>query len=239
MRTNFTNHNREFPVFQTPESVTNEPSRWYVVVVIVFGVIVHFTKNNVGCVDDVNFLQASEMQEMQEMQEDVKVTTKNVKKQVKNKDKDKVKARRVRSVAVARPQVTVYDVYGRATKKSLRTPDVLLTPIRTDVVVAVHTQMNKNYRQPYAVKCGWGPKGIVAGMQVAASSWGTGRAVSRIPRVRGGGTHRAGQGAYGTQLFYIFYVLSMYCVFENNTTESGSSLHLFFAFSLSLSLLFV
>merc|ERR1711918_111705 len=28
-------------------------------------------------------------------------------------------------------------------------------------------------------------------------SWGTGRAVARIPRVPGGGTHRAGQGAFG------------------------------------------
>ena len=34
-------------------------------------------------------------------------------------------------------------------------------------------------------------------MQTAAESWGTGRAVSRIPRVPGGGTHRAGQGAFG------------------------------------------
>jgi hypothetical protein len=33
--------------------------------------------------------------------------------------------------------------------------------------------------------------------QTAAESWGTGRAVSRIPRVPGGGTHRAGQGAFG------------------------------------------
>ena len=36
-----------------------------------------------------------------------------------------------------------------------------------------------------------------AGHQTAAESWGTGRAVSRIPRVPGGGTHRAGQGAFG------------------------------------------
>ena len=34
-------------------------------------------------------------------------------------------------------------------------------------------------------------------MQTSAESWGTGRAVSRIPRVPGGGTHRAGQGAFG------------------------------------------
>jgi len=34
-------------------------------------------------------------------------------------------------------------------------------------------------------------------MSYAALSWGTGRAVSRIPRVTGSGTHRAGQGAFG------------------------------------------
>merc|ERR1719460_1483243 len=31
----------------------------------------------------------------------------------------------------------------------------------------------------------------------SAASWGTGRAVSRIPRVQGGCTHRSGQGAFG------------------------------------------
>jgi large subunit ribosomal protein L4e len=36
-----------------------------------------------------------------------------------------------------------------------------------------------------------------AGEQTSAESWGTGRAVARIPRVSGGGTHRAGQGAFG------------------------------------------
>jgi len=50
--------------------------------------------------------------------------------------------------------------------------------------------MNKNHRQPYAVA-------LNAGAQTSASSWGTGRAVSRIPRVAGGGTHRSGQGAFG------------------------------------------
>jgi len=54
----------------------------------------------------------------------------------------------------------------------------------------VHTGLAKNARQPYAVSS-------KAGMQTAAESWGTGRAVSRIPRAPGGGTHRAGQGAFG------------------------------------------
>ena len=44
--------------------------------------------------------------------------------------------------------------------------------------------MRKNSRQPYAVN-------KYAGHQTSAESWGTGRAVARIPRVRGGGTHRS------------------------------------------------
>ena len=72
--------------------------------------------------------------------------------------------------------------------------------------------MAKNKRQPYAVS-------EKAGHQTSAESWGTGkqinlqsalahiggltwfvppgRAVARIPRVSGGGTHRAGQAAFG------------------------------------------
>ena len=71
--------------------------------------------------------------------------------------------------------------------------------------------MAKNRRQPYAVS-------EKAGHQTSAESWGTGkslrvsrlfrhaahgclpgRAVARIPRVSGGGTHRAGQAAFGNQ----------------------------------------
>jgi len=42
--------------------------------------------------------------------------------------------------------------------------------------------------------------------QTSAESWGTGRAVSRIPRVAGGGTHRFVQGTFdnirrGSQMF--------------------------------------
>jgi len=91
----------------------------------------------------------------------------------------------------ARPLITVYDALtGEATKKSLHLPAVFTTPIRPDVVNIVHTNMNKNHRQPYAVS-------PLAGHQTSAESWGTGRAVSRIPRVAGGGTHASGQGAYG------------------------------------------
>ena len=52
------------------------------------------------------------------------------------------------------------------------------------------SSLAKNHRQPYAVSPG-------AGHQHSAESWGTGRAVARIPRVSGGGTSRSGQGAFG------------------------------------------
>jgi len=89
----------------------------------------------------------------------------------------------------ARPFVDVYKVDG--TKDSqVPTPAVLSAPIRPDLVNFVFTNMNKNHRQAYAVD----PK---AGMRHSAESWGTGRAVARIPRVGGGGTQRSGQGAFG------------------------------------------
>eukprot|EP00168_Porphyra_purpurea_P019630 TRINITY_DN790_c0_g1_i2.p1 TRINITY_DN790_c0_g1~~TRINITY_DN790_c0_g1_i2.p1 ORF type:complete len:405 (-),score=133.77 TRINITY_DN790_c0_g1_i2:153-1247(-) len=92
-------------------------------------------------------------------------------------------------MALSRPTVSVHSSAGEASG-SLPMPAVFTAPIRPDVVRSVHTSMAKNKRQPYAVA-------KMAGMQTSAESWGTGRAVSRIPRVPGGGTHRSGQGAFG------------------------------------------
>lgn len=89
----------------------------------------------------------------------------------------------------ARPLVSVFSLSGdKAGETTL--PEVMSAPLRPDIVQFVHTNMNKNHRQAYAV-------GIHAGKNVSASSWGTGRAVARIPRVGGGGTSRSGQGAFG------------------------------------------
>jgi len=90
---------------------------------------------------------------------------------------------------MSRPLVTVQPVDG-AKADSVSLPAVLIAPIRPDIVHTVHSNMAKNKRQPYSVK--WD-----AGHQHSAESWGTGRAVSRIPRISGGGTHRAGQAAFG------------------------------------------
>ncbi|TFJ86323.1 hypothetical protein NSK_002531 [Nannochloropsis salina CCMP1776] len=92
-------------------------------------------------------------------------------------------------MAAARPQVSVYNVEG-ASVAEVPLPAVLTAPIRPDVVNFVFTGLNKNHRQPYAVS-------EKAGHQTSAESWGTGRAVARIPRVGGGGTQRSGQGAFG------------------------------------------
>jgi len=94
------------------------------------------------------------------------------------------------AVALARPLLTVLDEKNVATGNSVAMPAVFKAPIRPDVVNFVHQNMSKNSRQPYAVN-------VDAGHQTSAESWGTGRAVARIPRVRGGGTHRSGQGAFG------------------------------------------
>ena len=89
----------------------------------------------------------------------------------------------------ARPLVSVQALEGDASEQA-NLPAVFTAPLRPDIVRIVHTGLAKNKRQPYAVS-------VKAGHQTSAESWGTGRAVSRIPRVPGGGTHRAGQGAFG------------------------------------------
>ncbi|KAJ7567957.1 hypothetical protein O6H91_01G013700 [Diphasiastrum complanatum] len=95
------------------------------------------------------------------------------------------------AAAAARPTVTIQSLEGDAEYAGfVALPDALKAPIRPDIVQFVHTNLAKNKRQPYAVS-------TKAGHQTSAESWGTGRAVSRIPRVPGGGTHRAGQGAFG------------------------------------------
>jgi large subunit ribosomal protein L4e len=92
---------------------------------------------------------------------------------------------------MSRPLVSVFDPANAETGVAQTTlPAVMTAPIRPDIVGYVHNLMSKNKRQPYAVNAD-------SGMQTPAQSWGTGRAVSRIPRVPGGGTSRSGQGAFG------------------------------------------
>merc|ERR1712113_1234583 len=94
------------------------------------------------------------------------------------------------SLSAARPLITVYSEKNEATEAPVCLPAVFKAPIRPDVVSTIHNEIAKNKRQPYCVN-------VDAGHQTSAESWGTGRAVARIPRVRGGGTSQSGAAAFG------------------------------------------
>lgn len=88
-----------------------------------------------------------------------------------------------------RPVVSVYSK-DSAVVSQVPMPAVFTAPIRDDTVQFVHANMSKNRRQAHGVF--W-----LQGHQHSAESWGTGRAVARIPRIGGSGTSRSGQGAFG------------------------------------------
>eukprot|EP01029_Cantina_marsupialis_P027367 TRINITY_DN763_c0_g1_i1.p2 TRINITY_DN763_c0_g1~~TRINITY_DN763_c0_g1_i1.p2 ORF type:complete len:346 (-),score=65.63 TRINITY_DN763_c0_g1_i1:76-1092(-) len=90
---------------------------------------------------------------------------------------------------MSRPFVQVQNTAGEKVAE-VKVSKVFSAPIRADVMHSVHSALNKNKRQAQAVS-------FYAGMHYSAQSWGTGRAVARIPRVQGSGTHAAGAGAYG------------------------------------------
>jgi len=94
------------------------------------------------------------------------------------------------SLAAARPLIGVHSDKATPTGTTVCLPAVFRAPVRPDIVSLIHNNVAKNKRQPYCVS-------EPAGHQTSAESWGTGRAVARIPRVRGGGTHRSGQAAFG------------------------------------------
>jgi large subunit ribosomal protein L4e len=91
----------------------------------------------------------------------------------------------------SRPVVSVYKSdSAKEIADSVAMPGVFCAPIRNDLVQFVHTQLAKNRRQGHAVF-------FKAGAEHSAESWGTGRAVARIPRISGSGTSRAGQATFG------------------------------------------
>jgi len=86
----------------------------------------------------------------------------------------------------SRPVVSVYKGDDAKTiVESQAMPGVFTVPIRNDLVHFVHSNLAKNRRQGHAVF-------YKAGAEHSAESWGTGRAVARIPRISGSGTHRSG-----------------------------------------------
>merc|ERR1712086_1088570 len=93
----------------------------------------------------------------------------------------------------SRPVVSVYKSDAPTELESgVAMPEVFTVPIRNDLVHFVHSSLAKNRRQGHAVF--W-----KAGAEHSAESWGTGRAVARIPRIGGSGTSRSGQATFGNQ----------------------------------------
>lgn len=86
-------------------------------------------------------------------------------------------------------EANCYELDGKTVSKTMEIPDVFALHVRQDLIQFVHGCVALNKRQPYAVNSD-------AGMQHSAKSWGTGRAIARVPRVAGSGTRRAGQGAF-------------------------------------------
>jgi large subunit ribosomal protein L4e len=91
----------------------------------------------------------------------------------------------------SRPVVSVYKSdNAKEIAGSIPMPGVFSAPIRNDLVHFVHSELSKNRRQGHAVF-------HKAGQEHSAESWGTGRAVARIPRISGSGTSRSGQATFG------------------------------------------
>lgn len=91
----------------------------------------------------------------------------------------------------SRPVVSVYKSdNANQVDGSIPMPGVFSAPIRNDLVHFVHSELSKNRRQGHAVF-------HKAGQEHSAESWGTGRAVARIPRIGGSGTSRSGQATFG------------------------------------------
>merc|ERR1712167_26180 len=87
----------------------------------------------------------------------------------------------------SRPVVSVYNTGASdvSVKTCVPMPGVFSVPIRNDLVHFVHSNLAKNRRQGHAVF-------YKAGAEHSAESWGTGRAVARIPRIS-----RSGQATFG------------------------------------------
>lgn len=77
-------------------------------------------------------------------------------------------------------KVNLYTLSGR-TKGKVDLPSAFETPVRTDIIRRAVNAARANRRQPY------GPNAR-AGMRHAASTWGKGRGVARVQRMKQGST---------------------------------------------------
>ncbi len=74
--------------------------------------------------------------------------------------------------------VNVYDLNGKSTGK-MNLPLVFRTPLRPDVIKRAVLSIQSNRRQPQG-------RDLMAGKRTSAESRGTGMAIARVPRIKGG-----------------------------------------------------
>ncbi|WP_309493648.1 50S ribosomal protein L4 [Candidatus Hecatella orcuttiae] len=97
-------------------------------------------------------------------------------------------AAEVEEVSVKPGNLPIYDLRGRV-RGEVSPPKVLATPIRPDVIKRAVVALQSRRHQPQG-------RDPMAGKRTTAQSLGVGLGIARIPRVKGRGTPRAGQGAF-------------------------------------------
>ncbi|MHA1263823.1 MAG: 50S ribosomal protein L4 [Candidatus Helarchaeota archaeon] len=85
-------------------------------------------------------------------------------------------------------KVNVYDLKGKSVK-TINLPEVFETPFRPDIINRAVIALQSHRFQPQGVN-------RKAGQRNTAESVGPGRGISRVPRIKGGGTPAAQQGAF-------------------------------------------
>ncbi len=90
---------------------------------------------------------------------------------------------------MSRKVMDVYNLDGEPEDEKITLPPIFDTPIRFDVIKRAVLAIASAKRQPY----GTDP---YAGKRTTAESWGVGRAVARVPRVKGRGYAAASMGAF-------------------------------------------
>lgn len=89
-------------------------------------------------------------------------------------------------------KVNVYSLSGKKTQDTLELPKVFEEGVRPDLIKrAVLASQTARY-QPQG-------RDYFAGKRTSAKSWGPGRGVARVPRVKGSGSSASGHGAFAPQ----------------------------------------
>ncbi len=85
--------------------------------------------------------------------------------------------------------VPVFNLQGEETGTTMDVSSLFIFPFRPDLIKRAVLSSQSKRRVPYGVD-------PLAGKRTTAESWGTGRGVARVPRVKGSRHHAGGRGAF-------------------------------------------